>query len=188
HGANRLASNSLLECLVYGAELARLPLQPVPVDPAPTAEPPTVSSLDVLAQPWTEITDEVGAAVQEQRERLTLLMWDAAAISRDQAGLEAAIATLSQWRSDWQQHPLQALHNLPPGASYALPKGLSWPLVRAWGELCNLHDTAWLILNSAAFRTESRGGHFRQDYPHPSPEWQVHTVVEGDRWQKSSSV
>jgi L-aspartate oxidase len=54
--------------------------------------------------------------------------------------------------------------------------------------LGNLYDIAWLVLNSAAFRTESRGGHFRQDYPDTRPEWQVHTVVEGDRWQKSGPV
>ncbi|WP_228052566.1 L-aspartate oxidase [Nodosilinea sp. LEGE 07298] len=191
HGANRLASNSLLECLVYGAELAHLPLQQEPAAPdMPTVEPPEASivpSLEASAQGW-EHADDVWAAVQEQRERLTLLMWDAAAISRSQEGLEAAIATLSQWRTEWQQHPLQALHALPAGETYSLPKDLSWPLVRAWGELCNLHDIAWLILNSAAFRTESRGGQFRQDYPHSSPEWQVHTVVEGDRWQKSPAI
>ncbi|MGB3200810.1 MAG: L-aspartate oxidase [Nodosilinea sp.] len=189
HGANRLASNSLLECLVYGAELAHLELPPAAAAPTPsTADPPTLPALEALAQDWAEHADDVCATVQGQRERLTQLMWEAAAISRNQAGLEAAIATLSQWRNEWQQHPLQALTTLPADQTYALPQNLSWPLVRAWGELGNLHDIAWLILNSAAFRTESRGGHFRQDYPHTSADWQVHTVVEGDRWAKSPTI
>lgn len=185
HGANRLASNSLLECLVYGAELAHLPLEP---EPTSTDSPRPSEASEAIDLDWSEPMDDAWAAVQSQRDRLTQLMWDAAAISRNQAGLEAAIATLSQWRTEWQQHPLQALHNLPTGTIYSFPETLSWPLVRAWGELNNLHDIAWLILNSAAFRTESRGGHFRQDYPHTSADWQVHTVVEGDRWQKSPPI
>ncbi|MBE9158143.1 L-aspartate oxidase [Nodosilinea sp. LEGE 06152] len=183
HGANRLASNSLLECLVYGAELAHLPLEPAVLD---SPEPP--ATLEATALNWSESAEGAWAAVQGQRQQLTQLMWDAAAISRHQAGLEEAIATLSQWRTEWQQHSLRALHSLPTGTVHALPETLDWPLVRAWGELHNLHDIAWLILNSAAFRTESRGGHFRQDYPHTSADWQVHTVVEGDRWAKSPTI
>ncbi|MBD2231948.1 L-aspartate oxidase [Phormidium tenue FACHB-1052] len=188
HGANRLASNSLLECLVYGAELANLPLQTSDGD-AKQASALEVLALDEVALRWLQDSAEGAlAALHQQRERLTQLMWDAAAISRDQTRLEGAIAALSQWRTEWQQHPWQALHRLLPGQTYSLPDTLDWPLVRAWGELGNLYDIAWLILNSAAFRTESRGGHFRQDYPQPSPQWQVHTVVEGDRWEKSPPV
>jgi L-aspartate oxidase len=39
-----------------------------------------------------------------------------------------------------------------------------------------------LILKSSLFRQESRGGHYREDYPQPNPDWQVHTLVQGDRW------
>ncbi len=45
----------------------------------------------------------------------------------------------------------------------------------------NLLDIGYLILKSAAFRTESRGGHYRSDYPETAASWEVHTVVEGDR-------
>jgi L-aspartate oxidase len=192
HGANRLASNSLLECLVYGAELANLPLAAEEeADPSPGA-----TSLNATALPLDEATlrwaEENGEAALDnlhaQRSQLTQLMWEAAAISRNQSGLEGAIAALQRQHTQWQQHPLQALHTLTSGQTYALPESLSWPLVRAWGELCNLHDIAWLILHSAAFRTESRGGHFRQDYPETLAEWRVHTVVEGDRWGKSLRV
>jgi L-aspartate oxidase len=53
--------------------------------------------------------------------------------------------------------------------------------LRLWGETRNLLDLAALILTSAAFRTESRGGHYREDYPDTDPHWQVHTLVQGDR-------
>ncbi|TVQ57135.1 MAG: hypothetical protein EA366_09055, partial [Spirulina sp. DLM2.Bin59] len=55
-------------------------------------------------------------------------------------------------------------------------------LLRGVVELGNLLDVAQLILKSAAFRTESRGGHFRRDYPESLAAWACHTVVEGDRW------
>ncbi|MFQ4139706.1 L-aspartate oxidase [Nodosilinea sp. PGN35] len=188
HGANRLASNSLLECLVYGAELAKLPLKSGKSGDQQTLTG-EASALDEATLPWPQNTAvDALATIHQQREQLTQLMWDAAAISREQGRLEGAIADLSQWRTDWQQHPWQSLHQLSPGQTYALPDTLDWPLVRAWGELGNLYDIAWLILTSAAFRTESRGGHFRQDYPQPSPRWQVHTVVEGDRWEQSPPV
>lgn len=187
HGANRLASNSLLECLVYGAELANLPLQ-AGQDWGQDAAQKALALDDAVLLWAQEQAADALATLDRQREQLTQLMWAAAAISRDQAGLEGAIATLAAWRTEWQQHPLQRLKTLPPGAVSQLPKPLGWPLIRAWGELANLYDIAWLILNSAAFRTESRGGHFRQDYPATSPEWQVHTVVAGDRWQKSSPI
>lgn len=187
HGANRLASNSLLECLVYGAELANLPLRAD--DKFGLKAEPSASVLDEATLLWPQNTAvDAMATIHQQREQLTQLMWDAAAISREQGRLEGAIATLGQWRTEWQRHPWQALHRLSPGSIYALPDTLAWPSVRAWGELGNLYDIAWLILNSAVFRTESRGGHFRQDYPQPSPQWEVHTVVEGDRWEKSPPV
>ncbi|WP_017302095.1 L-aspartate oxidase [Nodosilinea nodulosa] len=187
HGANRLASNSLLECLVYGAELAHLPLVLDSATPAaPDAAMPAAGEPDLR---WAKSSSaETWATLREQRARLTQLMWEAAAISRDRTRLEDAIAALSQWRTEMQQHPWHALRALPAGTAYPLPETLSWQLLRTWGELCNLHDIAWLILNSAVFRTESRGGHFRQDYPQTIAEWQVHTVVERDRWQKSPII
>lgn len=188
HGANRLASNSLLECLVYGAELANLPLQ-ASGDVTQAAIATQDVPLDPALLRWARENAETALdSIDQQRSQLTQLMWAAAAISRNQTGLEEAISALQIQRAAWQQHPLQALQTLSSGPTYPLPDNLGFPLVRAWGELCNLHDIAWLILHSATFRTESRGGHFRQDYPAAQPEWQVHTVVEGDRWQKSPPV
>jgi L-aspartate oxidase len=187
HGANRLASNSLLECLVYGAELANLPLQAEDAS-AQGAIPATVPLDNGLLFWAREQGRDALDTMHRLRSQLTQLMWEAAAISRDQQRLTAAIADLKTQRDEWQQHPLQRLKTLDPDQTYQLPETLGWPLVRAWGELSNLYDIAWLILHSAAFRTESRGGHFRQDYAETRPEWQVHTLVEGDRWQKSAPL
>ena len=182
HGANRLASNSLLECLVYGAELEHLSLTP---GLAKTGEHKSkvAEQLRLDRTPW-DLTE-----IQRRREALIHLMWDYAAISRSQEGLERAIATLQPQRQTLHDDPfIQALIATYPGKSLTLPEGLYLAWVRAWGELRNLYDIAWLILNTAAFRTESRGGHFREDCPQADPAWRVHTVVKRDRWEKSEPV
>jgi L-aspartate oxidase len=180
HGANRLASNSLLECLVYGAELAHLPLQPGTdiAPPIPPDGPAPALGLGTLDR------QQIG----EKRQQLTQLMWSHAGISRRQGGLETAIAQLQDWRHQWQQHPLEVyLTTIPPGYGRALGP-IDLESLRAWGELRNLYDIGWLVLNSAAFRTESRGGHFREDYPRPDPAWRVHTLVTADQWSPSAPI
>ncbi|MEB3252418.1 MAG: FAD-binding protein, partial [Cyanobacteriota bacterium] len=180
HGANRLASNSLLECLVYGAELAHLPLQPGTdiAPPIPPDGPDSALGLGTLDR------QQIG----EKRQQLTRLMWSHAGISRRQGGLETAIAQLQDWRHQWQQHPLEVyLTTIPPGYGRALGP-IDLESLRAWGELRNLYDIGWLVLNSAAFRTESRGGHFREDYPRPDPAWRVHTLVTADQWSPSAPI
>lgn len=183
HGANRLASNSLLECLVYGAQLSQLRLPP----PAPTP----VST--PVARPALETALAAAAAQlpewQQQRQALADLLWHSAGICREQGRLVAAIAQVKQWRTQRQQTPLAlALADLPPGQSIQLAEPQATELLRNWGELTNLLDVAWLILKSAVFRQESRGGHFRSDYPNREPTWQVHTLVQQDRWWTSEVI
>ena len=181
HGANRLASNSLLECLIYGAELAKLPLKSGCVTPEP---PPSHPPLVATASDDLDLAD-----LDQKRQQLTQLMWDYAAISRDQAGLETAIATLATWRQEADQADVyHTLRHLSSSPQKTLPTPLALPKLRAWGELRNLYDIGWLVLNSARFRTESRGGHYRSDYPNADPGWQVHTLVQGNQWQRSAPL
>jgi L-aspartate oxidase len=174
HGANRLASNSLLECLVYGRQLADLtpqPTRPLRLDPSLTLQ-------DQLG----DCSAQDAAILADIRIALPQLMWQGAGICRSGSGLTAAIATVEQWRQQFAQLPTSRLlaHCLSHPATYPLPPiGFS---LRQWGETRNLLDLAWLILKSALFRQESRGGHYREDYPQPSAAWQVHTLVQGDRW------
>jgi L-aspartate oxidase len=89
HGANRLASNSLLECLVYGAELANLPLEPL--DRSVLGAAPERLELD-----GGMLAAETLDSLNYRREQLTQRMWQAAAISRSQGELDDAIAVLEQ--------------------------------------------------------------------------------------------
>ncbi len=170
HGANRLASNSLLECIVFGRAFQDLSLQPVTLPPiAPEAPALTIPPLV-----W-----------QDRCQQLQQLMWNRAGICRQGDRLEAALQQLKQWRAELQTQPLtHQIETLAPSAPLVLSAADSSGL-RQWSEWHNLLDVGWLILASALFRTESRGGHFRLDYPQTDPAWQVHTLIRGDRLQRA---
>lgn len=186
HGANRLASNSLLECLVFAAQLADFP-------PPPLTQSPADSSLRLLDSDLLSKALNDWLIQQEKiarlRAELTCLVWQSAGICREQPGLDMAIAQVEAWRQEFIQLSLsQFLLNFHPEQTVKLAVPEAKVEIRTWAETHNLLDIAYLILKSAAFRTESRGGHYRLDYPEPNPDWQVHTLVQDQRWQKSAPI
>jgi L-aspartate oxidase len=123
------------------------------------------------------------------RFELRQLMWQSAGICRQQDVLENAIATLDCWRQEFAALPLsQDLLNLTPLKTVRFDLPDADRQLRLWGETYNLLDVAYLILKSAAFRTESRGGHYRFDYPQSDPNWQAHTLVQKRQWWKSPLI
>ncbi|MBL0938656.1 MAG: L-aspartate oxidase [Gemmatimonadaceae bacterium] len=133
HGANRLASNSLLEGLVFAERVARDMLD----TPENLPEPP----METWAVPPL---DDRGAA-QVAADEVRQVMWDFASIARTAAGLRRCLAALEQLGE-----------RLTPGAT----------------EERNLHTTATLVAEAALMRKESRGGHFRSDFPKTRRKWQ----------------
>jgi L-aspartate oxidase len=193
HGANRLASNSLLECLVFGAQLRSLEL-PQDQDGAAqeSGEAPNNRALGFSSLPLPD-----AAALAVWRQEIPRLMWQSAGISRESRSLDAAIAQISTWQQEFADLPLsrsllQGLESSSESSEISPAKStLSAPdanLVRLWAETRNLLDVAKLILKSAAFRQESRGGHYRSDFPQPDPSWQAHTLVQADHWRRSALI
>jgi L-aspartate oxidase len=133
HGANRLASNSLLEGLVFAERVARDMIDTPQGLPEPAAEDWEVPPLD-----------DRGAA-QVAADEIRQIMWDHASIARTAAGLRRCLAALEQLGE-----------RLAPGAT----------------EERNLHTTATLVAEAALQRKESRGGHFRSDFPKARRKWQ----------------
>ena len=76
--------------------------------------------------------------------------------------------------------------NLPRGITVNVQPSDRNNTIQLWAEVWNLIDVAYLILTSALFRKESRGGHYRLDFPQTETEWQDHTVIEQDVWQQQS--
>jgi L-aspartate oxidase len=179
HGANRLASNSLLECLVFGAAFAHSDLKS-------SANKFAVSGLNSMA-----IADISDWKSQQQiimtiRQSLPDVMWQVAGIVREAASLQAGLAKIKIWQEQFEQLPIsEILSYLPAGQVMELPIELS--ALRLWSETRNLLQVSNLIVQSALFRTESRGGHFRSDFPVTELTWEKHSLIKGGQWSRSSS-
>jgi L-aspartate oxidase len=147
HGANRLASNSLLEGLVFGARAALAMADdqnPVPSEPACL---PAASRETRPRQPG--LGDDL-------RRRA----WECLGLERDAAGLRGLIAFLETVR----------------------PFGPLRPADRGAVEDANLADVARAMAASALFREESRGAHFRTDFPKTDDaRFRGHTLLEAGR-------
>jgi L-aspartate oxidase len=141
HGANRLASNSLLECVVLGRTCAESidALAPTTVPPLPDWDESQVHDADeqvVIAHNWDE---------------LRLMMWNYVGIVRTTKRLERALHRIDLLKREI-------------GEYYA-----NFRVNRDLLELRNLVDCAELIVRSALLRHESRGLHFSRDYPGTLP-------------------
>ena len=173
HGANRLASNSLLECVVYASQLAKLqPNALTEIAPA---------SIKEITDNWSTEMESVNSIAQQLPE----LMWQSAGICRTADVMTQAIVKVEAWRQQMQSSPLYQFIHLSPGdrLKFAHPQAESQ--LKHYAETLNLLDIGYLILRSAAFRTESRGGHYRLDYPHTSPDWEQHTLIQQEQWSKA---
>ena len=140
HGANRLASNSLLEGLVFGARAATAMMADAADDNA--AAPPGEVGFTVGSTERTDVDDQ--GVLAAWLIELRTLMWTDAGLLRDRAGLERASAGLDRLRE-------------------RLPRGMSRSAIEAG----NLLTVAELMVTSAGARQESRGAHFRSDYDRP---------------------
>ncbi len=172
HGANRLASNSLLECLVFASQLADLQPQRNKV----------ISQLPIAVTGIKEVEldlfqDEI-TRVKNLRSELQTLMWKSAGISRSQEVLESAIAQIQAWRKEVSQYQIsQLLLQGKPHQQITFSSPTAQEQLRGYIESYNLLDIAYLILQAAQNRTESRGGHYRSDYPETKPEWRIHSLI-----------
>ncbi|MFN2308773.1 MAG: L-aspartate oxidase [Gammaproteobacteria bacterium] len=140
HGANRMASNSLLECLVFAQAAGQDILAKLATVAAPPALPP-----------WDEsrVTDsDEEVVVSHNWDELRRFMWDYVGIVRSNKRLERALR-----RALLLQHEIHEYYS-----NFRVSNDLI--------ELRNLVQVAELIIRSAQARTESRGLHYTLDYPH----------------------
>ncbi|CBN53826.1 MULTISPECIES: L-aspartate oxidase [Kamptonema] len=174
HGANRLASNSLLECIVFAAQLHKLEVEAIASS--------EVKSWTVEVGDWSQEIE----VLELVREKLPALMWHSAGICRSQSLLTEAIAQVSAWRSQLANLEISKyILNLSPSNNIEFELVTAEQQLKLAAETMNLLDIGYLILKSSLFRTESRGGHYRSDYPDTSTSWEVHTLVEREEWQTS---
>lgn len=165
HGANRLASNSLLEGLVFAHRAVAAigspwPAAPAWLEEAAVAGDPADVDADADAVGGMDGANAAGdAGLPFDRTRLQRLLWNAAGVHRDRARLVDAAAEL---------------------AATADP---------APGENRDLLQVARLVVAAALAREESRGAHFRSDFPLPQAGAARHTVLApARRTQKAAAA
>ncbi|MEM9922140.1 MAG: L-aspartate oxidase [Cyanobacteria bacterium P01_D01_bin.50] len=178
HGANRLASNSLLECLVFAAQLSQIEID------NNSFVTSSITSTDE-SRTWDNETEAILAI----RTSLPELMWHNAGISRCEELLEQAKARVSFFKEKLTNTDIgKYLLKLVPDKTIKFQSPNAEKQLRLAAETLNLIDASYLILKSAAWRKESRGGHYRRDYPQTSEDWQVHTLIQDNRIYSSSPL
>jgi L-aspartate oxidase len=157
HGANRLASNSLAEALVFGGRAAA------------AEDAPAGFAVDVDRLPLTGAPPAAGAPLGRVRELADGWL----GVERSGDGLRACLRALSA-----------AID--PTGAADATGRvDASGPNGPGGGNR-SATLVAWLLSQAALRREESRGGHLRLDFPEHDPAWRVHQLVDQDGWWTTS--
>ena len=156
HGANRLASNSLLEGLVYGVSAAR--------EAAKEAMKSIDDSLEVFPISSDALqTSQAALDIYDIRNSLKSLLGRSAGVRREAKSLTAAIETIERWQS------------------YVLAQ--EFPDAKGW-ELQNMLTVGKLLCAAALKREESRGVHLRTDFPDTDDEnWRKHLCFRGGQFE-----
>ncbi len=141
HGANRLASNSLLEGLVFGARAGKAMIQDSSKFKARSSKLKDENPKSKIQNPKSE---GISTAV---RKRVKRVMWERVGILRDKEGLKRALREFEQ------------ISEANLGTSSR-----------------NFVSVAILVTKAALWREESRGGHFRTDFPEREESWRVHSI------------
>lgn len=148
HGANRLASNSLLESLVYGARAG-----------AAMREEAKQASRTAAETKAAYSNGPVDAGIEALISQIQDVMWNGVGIVRMRPSMQEAVKSLETMA----------------------PK-LAHPKTRRAHEAANLHLAGLLVARSALAREESRGAHYRIDYPdHDDKKFLKHSIVRGEK-------
>jgi fumarate reductase flavoprotein subunit len=155
HGANRLGGNGVAESTVYGGLAGDVMASCSPaVDHYPFSETQVEELIEKAATPLTRVGD---LSVYPLRERMKESMWRKAGVVRDKAQLESAREELAEIREELGRVSCGG------GREYNL----------AWADALNMEnylDVSDAIVNGALAREESRGSHYRSDFPEQDDE------------------
>ena len=169
HGANRLASNSLMECLVFANQMRNIKLSDF-----------KSSHLSENHLCFNKVnlrfSNEQGTEyLIKEIEKLRQLCWSEAGVDRSQKGMISALAKVKRDYSNLLNEPLLNLVFSQSKNAIDQFDEISRRDLNLLLDLSNRQMSSSLMLEACLFRKESRGGHFRDDFPTAVPYWQCHT-------------
>ncbi|HUY63427.1 MAG TPA: FAD-binding protein [Acidimicrobiales bacterium] len=175
HGANRLASNSLLEGMVFGARLAE-------AIEAGRSGPEPSGAMRCLLEP---------AAGDIASRPLTVSVPQAVPTAAEAPLVPGGATDVAKWREQLQRAMTDGAGVLRSASSLAEAESVVDEVVtaaaggsgRGYGELVNLAVVAGAVLRAATTRTETRGAHARLEFPEADPGWRCRLVHGAEGWR-----
>jgi len=167
HGANRLASNSLMECLVFARKMSSIVLN----------DPPKFAKFDRSFQEFDiqDPKEDQISQISEKIDELRKLCWSNLGVSRNKDNMSKF---LNYIQDDMVQLEKNALLNSLERIKFDQQIKLSERNRRVLNLLLDLKNrqiTTITLLKACLFREESRGGHYRDDFPDKDKNWECHT-------------
>ena len=167
HGANRLASNSLMECLVFARKMSLIELN---------------SSINFknLNRVTKEIfilnpKEDYISRLSEKIDNLRKSCWDNLGVSRTKNNMIKLLISLQNEMDQLKINPLlNSLEKIEINQKLKLNEP-NRRLLNLLLDLQNRQITTLLLLKACLFREESRGGHYRKDFPNKDKNWECHT-------------
>ncbi|MDC3040851.1 L-aspartate oxidase [Prochlorococcus sp. AH-736-B08] len=167
HGANRLASNSLMECLVFARKMSSIVLN----------DPPKYENFDRSFQEFDiqHPEEDQISKIAEKIDELRKLCWSNLGVSRNKVNMSKFLNCI---QDDIDQINKNSLLDSLEKIKFGQKIKFSEPNRRALNLLLDLKNrqiTTITLLKACLFREESRGGHYRDDFPDKGNNWKCHT-------------
>ena len=168
HGANRLASNSLMECLVFAKQLSLIAL-------GATSTKSLERSLKVDVYPYKIAGRFSSEELILEINQLRNLVWKEAGVDRSSFGMTKALSLIRR-KLDliMKEKLLDFVNNQKYQSICEFNEGQRRHL-NLLLDLYHRQITSYLMLKACLFRKESRGGHYRSDFPAAVPFWECHS-------------
>jgi len=177
HGANRLASNSLMECLVFARKMSSIVLNKT-INFKKSER--FSKELDIIS-PEENYISEIAAKIDELRKAC----WVNLGVSRNKGDMNQFLKIIKNEVDKLQKNPvLKSLEKIEIDQKIKLSE-TNRRALNLMLDLKNRQITTLNLLRSCLFREESRGGHFRDDFPYKDKNWAFHTMIQkGQKIQK----
>ena len=164
HGANRLGGNALADTQVFGKIAGE--------SASKVAKESEIKTNDEMVEKEASrienLINEGSIKPQEFKNRIKNLMWEKVAIVRDEKGLNEALKQLLEMQKELKNLNVRDIKQYNDDLVTAL-------------EVTNMVEICILIVKSAILRRESRGAHYRSDFPESSDEWKRSIIVNKNK-------